>query len=607
VQTAVKLSDYVVQFIADLGVKHVFMLPGGGAMHLNDSLGRCKPIEYICNLHEQASAIAAENYAKATGHLGVCMVTTGPGGTNTVTGVVGAWLDSTPCLFVSGQVKRPDLKGNLGVRQVGVQEVDIVSIVRSITKYAVTVTDPATIRYHLERAVYLAQSGRPGPVWIDVPLDVQASDINPDSLPGFDASSQPPLFDREQLAAQVARTIELLNAAERPVLLAGNGIRLAHAIDDFVGLAELLELPIMLTWLAIDLVPDSHRLYAGRPGSVAPRGANFTIQNADFLLTIGARLDMVLTAYAPQNLARAAKKVMVDIDRAELSKMAHFGAKIDLPIQADAKAFLTEMVRQIDRVKKKDRSPWMRRCADWKNRWPIVLPEHRTLSGPVSTYFLAEALEEELSGGESIVSGSSGSGIEVFLHALRPKQGQRIFHTTALGAMGFGLPAAIGACLGGGRQRTICVDGDGGIQMNIQELQTVARLQLPIKFFILNNNGFSSIRTSQQSWFAGRLVAADPSSNMTLPDVLEVAKAYGVATARIHDQSNLREDLRRVLQMPGPVVCDVISRPDEARTPRVSSSARADGTMVSKPLEDMFPFLEREEFLSNMLIPPLEP
>jgi acetolactate synthase-1/2/3 large subunit len=346
----VKLSDYVVEFIADLGVKHVFMLPGGGAMHLNDSLGRCQRIEYICNLHEQASAIAAENYAKSTGQLGVCMVTTGPGGTNTVTGLAGAWLDSTPCLFVSGQVKRADLKGDLGVRQVGVQEVDIVSIVRSITKYTVTVTDPTTIRYHLERAVYLARSGRPGPVWIDVPLDVQASDINPDLLPRFDASSEPPAFDHKQLAAQVAQAIDLLNAAERPVLLAGNGIRLAHAIDDFVGLAELLQLPIMLTWLAIDLVPYSHRLYAGRPGSVAPRGANFTIQNADFLLSVGARLDMVLTAYAPHNLARAAKKVMVDIDPAELNKMAHFGAKIDLPIQADAKAFLAEMVRQIDRV-----------------------------------------------------------------------------------------------------------------------------------------------------------------------------------------------------------------------------------------------------------------
>jgi acetolactate synthase-1/2/3 large subunit len=278
-----------------------------------------------------------------------------------------------------------------------------------------------------------------------------------------------------------------------------------------------------------------------------------------------------------------------------------------LPIQADAKAFLVEMIRQVERLPKPDWSGWTRRCQDWKTRYPVVLPEHRTPDGPVSSYFLAEVLEEELSGGESIVSGSSGSGIEVFLHALQPKRGQRIFHTTALGAMGFGIPASIGACLACGRQQTICVDGDGGFQLNIQELQTVARLQLPIKFFILNNNGFASIRASQQNWFSGRLVAADASSNMTLPDVLEVAKAYRIGTARINDQSNLREEVRRVLQMPGPVICDVISRPDEARTPRVSSMALPDGTMVSKPLEDMFPFLDREEFLSNMLIPPVEP
>jgi acetolactate synthase-1/2/3 large subunit len=603
----VKLSDYVIEFIADLGIKHVFMLPGGGAMHLDDSLGRCKRIEYICNLHEQASAIAAENYAKSTGDLGVCVVTTGPGGTNTVTGLAGAWLDSTPCLFVSGQVKRPDLKGDLGVRQVGVQEVDIVTIVRSITKYAVTVIDPATIRYHLERAVYLAKSGRPGPVWIDVPLDVQASEIDPASLRGFAVEGEPPTFDRKRLAVQVSQTIELLNNAERPIILAGNGVRLAGAVEEFRRLADLLGIPIQTTWLVMDLVPYAHPLFVGRPGPVAPRGANFAIQNSDFLLTVGARLDMVITAYAPDKLARAAKKVMVDIDPAELAKMAHFKAKINLPIQADAKAFLLELIRQIGRVAKKDRSPWMTRCADWKTRYPVVLPEHRTPSGPVSTYFLAEVLEAELTGGESIISGSSGSGIEVFLHALQTKPGQRVFQTTALGAMGFGLPAAIGACLASGRQRTVCVDGDGGFQLNIQELQTVSRLQLPIKFFILNNNGFSSIRTSQQSWFSGRTVAADPNSNMTLPDILEVARAYGIGTARISDQSNLQQDVRRVLQMPGPVVCDVISRPDETRAPRVSSMARPDGTMVSMPLEDMYPFLDRDEFLSNMLIPPVEP
>lgn len=601
----IKLSDYVMEFIAAQGVEHVFMLPGGGAMHLNDALGRCSKLKYICNLHEQASSIAAEAYSKITGNLGVCLVTTGPGGTNAITGVAGAWLDSTSCLIVSGQVKVSDLKDGLDVRQSGLQEVDIVSIVRPITKYAVLVSDPGTIRYHLERAVYLARSGRPGPVWLDIPLDVQASMIDPESQSQYDPGAEPPLFDFAQLSDRVAAAITLLNDSDRPVLLAGNGIRLAGAVKEFRQLAELLGIPLLTTWLAMDLVPESHPLFVGRPGSVAPRGANFCLQNSDFLLTIGARLDMAITAYAPDRLARAAKKVMVDIDAAELNKMGHFKANIDMPIHADAKAFIEEMTRQLGGARQKDRRAWLVRCTDWKRRYPIVLPEHRTSHGPVSVYFLTETLQEELQDGEVIVSCSSGSGIEVFLLSLQMKAHQRLIVTTALGAMGFGLPAAIGACLASGSKRTVCVDGDGGFQLNIQELQTVFRLQLPIKFFILNNNGFASIRASQQSWFSGRLVAADDTSGMTLPDILKVAKAYRVGTAKIADQSDLRKDLRRVLDMPGPVVCEVMCRPDETRIPRVSSMARADGTMVSKPLEDMFPFLDRDEFRANMIVPPL--
>jgi acetolactate synthase-1/2/3 large subunit len=598
-----KLSDYVMQFVARQGVKHVFLVPGGGAMHLNDSLGRCRELTYVCNLHEQASAIAAENYAKMTGNLGVALVTTGPGGTNAVTGVAGAWLDSTPCLFISGQVKRSDMKRDLGVRQVGVQEVDITAIVAPITKYAVAVTDPATIRYHLEKAAFLARSGRPGPVWIDIPLDVQAATIDPERLLAFPATERRPSFDPDPLPADVRAAIGLLNRAERPVLLLGNGVRLAGATDDFLRLAEALNVPVLSTWLAIDLIPEAHPLFMGRPGSVAPRGANFTLQNCDCLIAVGARLDMVVTAYAPERMARAARKVMVDIDPTELRKL---GALIDVPVHADARAFIREMLRQRESVERRDRGAWLARCREWKATYPVVLPEHRKPEGRVSVYHLSEVLGEELSGDDLIVSGSSGAGIEVFLLAYEVRKGQRIFHTTALGAMGFGPPASIGACVGGGGRRTVCVDGDGGFQFNIQELETVRRLNLPIKFFVLNNDGYASIRASQSNWFEGRLVGADATSGLTLPDVLEVASAYGLSTARIADQANLGQQVREVLAMPGPVVCEVMAIPDETRAPRVASAQRPDGAMVSRPLEDLFPFLDRAEFRANMIVPPLE-
>ena len=597
-----KLSDYVIEFLVQQGIKHVFMVPGGGAMHLNDSLSQCHSIEYVCNLHEQASALAAETYAKASGDLGVALVTTGPGGTNAVTGVAGAWLDSTPCLFISGQVKRPDLKGDSGVRQMGVQEVDIVSIIKPITKYAVMVLDPQTIRYHLELAVHLARSGRPGPVWIDIPLDVQAATVNPEALSGFIAEDVAVDSGTVELSKQVAQVIEFLNAAERPILLAGNGIRLARAQPEFREIIELLGVPILATWLAVDLLAYDDDLFIGRPGTVAPRGVNFALQNADFVLTIGSRIDFTITGYAPERLARAAKKVMVDVDPAEIGKLSKY---IDLPVCADARAFIRELLAQKNSIKSKKRSTWLARCKEWKIKYPVVLTEHRNPDQRVSTYYLAEILSQELKENEFIVSGSSGAGIEIFQHALKMKMGQRLFHTTALGAMGYGLPAAIGACIAGGRHETICVDGDGGIQMNIQELATVQRLGLPIKFFILNNDGYSSIRTSQKRWF-GRLTGADATSGLTLPDISKVAIAYGLPTARIEDQRNLRSEIRAVLDTPGPVVCDVISIPDEARMPSLASAQRADGSLFSKPLEDLWPFLDREEFLANMIIPPIQ-
>ncbi len=609
-----KLSDYVIRFIADQGVKHVFLVPGGGAMHLNESLSHCADIEPVCNSHEQASAIAGENYGKATNNLGVALVSTGPGGTNAVTGVAGAWLDSTPCLFVSGQVKRPDrmfdAQGKpLGMRQLGVQEVDIVSIVKPITKYAVTVLDPQSIRYHLEKAVYLAQSGRPGPVWIDIPLDVQAAPIDPHTLAGFDPGELPAPLRDPGLEEQVDQILDRLNQAERPLLFAGNGIRLAKAEPEFADLVQLLKIPVVTTWCAADLISSNHPLYVGRPGAIASRGANFALQNCDFLLTIGVRLDFAITGYAPANLARGAYKVMVDIDAAELAKLDPY---IQTPVRADARLFLREMLQRKLQNEPKDRTAslesteWEQRCADWKTRYPVVTEKHRVPAGQVSIYHLAEVIGCESNPADLLISGSAGTGIEIFLLACPARTGQRIYHTVGLGAMGCGIPGSIGVCLAGGRRRTICVDGDGGFQFNIQELETVARLNLPIKFFVLNNDGYASIRASQANYFGQASIGCDRRTGLTVPDISRVAAAYGLETAVIADQSNLREDVRRVLNMPGPVVCDVHVIPDEVRAPRLSSTQRADGSFVSKPLEDLWPFLDREEFLANMIVQPLE-
>ncbi|MEK6611333.1 MAG: thiamine pyrophosphate-binding protein [Gemmatimonadota bacterium] len=599
----VKLSDYVFGFVAGLGVKHVFEVTGGGAMHLNDSLGARQDIEFICTLHEQAAAMAAESYAKVANDIGVCLVTTGPGGTNALTGVAGAWLDSTPMLVISGQVKRADLKGDTGVRQMGVQEVDIVAMATPITKYAVTVTDARDIRFHLEKGAHLARTGRPGPVWIDIPLDVQGAMIDETSLRAFEPVPAPAasLATDTAIEAAVRRTIELLNAAERPVLLIGNGVRLGNARREMRALVERLGLPVLTTWPAHDMVPDDHPLMIGRPGPVAPRGANFALQNADFVLALGARLDLVVTGYAPQNFARAAQKVMVDIDAAELRKMAD---TVQLPVCADVRAFIAEFDRQASSVRDRDRSPWHARCREWKHKYPVVLPEYRAQGSGVSTYVLAEAISAASAPEDVIVSGSSGAGIEIFCLAATLKEGQRLFLTTALGAMGNGLPAVIGACLAHGRRQTICVDGDGGLQLNIQELEVIRRLQLPIKLFVLNNEGYASIRTSQARYF-GRLAGADATSGVTLPALKGVVEAYGLPHAIIEHDENLTGRVRDLLAVPGPLVIEVRTPREEPRAPSLSSMRRPDGSMASKPLEDLWPFLPREEFLANMIIPPL--
>jgi acetolactate synthase-1/2/3 large subunit len=597
-----KLSDYVMQFVAKQGVKLVFLVPGGGAMHLNDSLGRCPGLEFVSNIHEQATSIAAEAHARVTGGLGVAMVTTGPGGTNAITGLAGAWLDSTPVLFLSGQVKRPDIKAGTGLRQLGVQEIDIVTIVESITKYAFTVTDPNSIRFHLEKALHIARADRPGPVWIDIPLDVQAATIDADSLPGF--TPEPATASGLDLPALARKTLELLRASERPILMAGNGIRVAGAIDRFEELIEVLGIPVQTTWLGIDLITDDHPLYAQRPGAIAPRGANFALQNSDFFLCLGSRLDMALTGYAHDRFARAARKVIVDIDEAEIRKLQ---MKVDVPVVADAGAYIDALLEAAKAPPPlPEFKPWKERIADWKRRYPLVVPQSSHGSDHLSTYAFSEALSDAIPEGALIAPGASGFACEIFLLMLKIKKGQRCFHNRGTGSMGLSIPSALGACLAAGRAKTISVDGDGGFQFNIQELATVASHDLPIKFFVINNNGYASIRSSQTGYFGGNLVGCDPTSGLKLPRLSGIAAAFGIGFERIAHGDDVDAKIRAVLASPRPTIAEVVVIPDEPREPRLSSMRREDGSMVSKPLEDLFPFLDRDEFKANMLIPTID-
>ncbi len=591
-----KLSDYIFQVIAARGVKHVFTLPGGGAMHLVDSLGR-SGLDYVCNLHEQAAAIAAEAYGRATNNLGVALVTSGPGGTNALTGVAGAWFASTPCLILSVQVKRADLKGASGGRQRGPQEIDIGAMVAPITKYAVMVMDPATIRFHLEKAIALATTGRKGPVWLDIPLDVQAAQIDPEALEGYES---PPQAADSVLSEKVAEAFALLGRAQRPILLAGNGVHAAGARKDFLALAERLGLPVLTTWAACDLIPDDHPLCFGKPGTLASRYSNFVLQNCDCLLSLGARLDFDVIGFDPSRFARAAKKIVVDVDPAELGKP---GSIVDVAICGELSEVLPELLRQTQDAPAS--GPWLERCRDWKRRYPVMQPEYREPAPLLNAFLFADVLSDELDPEDLLVPGSSGTGLDMFWLAFRAKAGQRAFSTGGLGAMGFGLPAGIGGCLAWGGRRTVTVDGDGGFQMNIQELGLLASLRLPVKYFVLDNQGYASIRSMQRNHFQGYLVACDATCGLHLPDLVAVAQAYGIPALRITGQDDLRVRIREILDAPGPFVCVVALDPSIMAAPRTSSAVREDGTMVSRPLEDLWPFLNREEFLANMIIPPI--
>ncbi len=584
-----RLADYVFKFVEGLGVKHVFMLAGGGAMHLVDSLGKSK-LKYICNLHEQACAIATTAYSQYNG-FGVCLVTTGVG-VNAVTGVASAWLDSIPCLFISGQVKRSDIKKD--TRQFGFQEIGIVDIVKSITKYAVTIIEPESIKYHLEKAIHLAKSGRAAPVWLDIPLDVQASDIDETQLKGFHDTHVSYIIQRSILESDVAKTTELLNKSKRPIILAGNGAR--QAFDELSLLVQLLKIPILTTWRAIDFMEDDNPLFCGRPGGIGQRGANFVLQNADLLISIGARLDLGQTGYSHENFAPNAKKVIVDIDSAEIRKL---NMQVDIPICADAEDFVREMRRQRYDVSFKDKNGWLKLCKEWSEKYSTVLKDYWNEKGYVNNYVFVEVLSDAMCQNDLLIPASAGQASEITMQAFKVKHGQRIFNTPALGAMGFGIASAIGGCLASGR-RIVCIEGDGGFAMMTQELATIKHLKLPIKFFVLNNKGYVSIRNMQRNNFGGHLVGCDKSSGLSLPDIAKIANAYGIYYARIENHDNMKEKIKSVLDNPNAVVCEVMINPDQQTEPRIVTKIE-DGRISSGLLEDMYPYLSREEFEGNMI------
>jgi len=590
-----RLSDYVAKRLTEHGVRHVFMISGGGAMHLNDAIGKCPGLEYTCSHHEQASAIGAEGYSRVSDKLGVAIVTTGPGGTNTLTGVIGQWLDSIPALYISGQVKFKTTAASCpeaGLRQLGDQEINITDIVRPVTKFAQMLTDPRQVRQVLDKAIHIATTGRPGPVWLDIPLDVQAVLIDETTLPGFEP--EPAVRSTDLKTAEV---LKMLLAAKRPVLVAGHGIRLAGAQELFEKLANALKIPVLATFAGFDLVPDESPWFAGRIGTVGTRGGNFSLQNADLVLSLGSRNNIRQASYNWENYAHRAKKIMVDIDPGELKKPTVIP---DLAVNADVKEFMTGLLAALTAAGAGDFSGWLAWCRERTAKYPVVLEEYKDLKSRVSPYHFIRTLTGLLPAGTPVVAGN-GSACVCLFQAGIVKKGQRQFFNSGCASMGYDLPAAIGACIGSGKKNVVCLAGDGSLMMNLQELATVAHYKLPVKIFVLNNNGYISIRQTQENFFQGRLVACDPASGVGFPDFAKVGAAFGLHTEVIDSSAEMSAKIEKVMAADGPGLCDVRLPSDYKFMPKLSSEKKPDGTMVSKPLEDMWPFLDREEFNGNII------
>ena len=610
--TTMRVADLIARLLVEHGIQDIFMLTGGGAMQLNDAFGREPGLRKIFTHHEQSAAMAAESYARLSNRPAAVNVTTGPGGVNALNGVYGAYVDSIPMVVVSGQVKRETFARNfpMPLRQLGDQEVDIVSMVRGITKYAVVLDDPLQARKVVEKALYLCRRGRPGPVWIDVPIDVQAAPIDPDKLEPFDPAAldfadEAPNTRAELGAltgAALSREIEALMAelrgAERPVILAGAGVRLSGQHAAFLDFIERIGAPVVTGWNAHDAVPNCHPLYVGRPGTIGDRGGNFAVQTADYVLVLGSRLNIRQVSYNWQSFARNARVAMVDIDRAELDKPT---LSLHRPVHADLRDFFAAAAAlptpSTDQAAA--RAAFLAHSRARSARYPVVLPEYWSKDGPINPYVFGKILFDELADDEIVVCADGTACVTMFQSArLRP--GQRLYTNSGCASMGYDLPGAIGAWCASGAKRIVCLAGDGSIMLNLQELQTIVGGRLSIKIFVLNNDGYHSIRQSQQNHFPDNIVGCGPDSGLSFPDFTRLAAGFGIPASRVGKDADLAAAIRATLEGDGPQLCEVMIDKRQEFAPKLSSRRLDDGTMVSPTLEDLSPFLPREELAAAM-------
>jgi acetolactate synthase-1/2/3 large subunit len=595
----IRVADYIVSSLASHGISHVFMVTGGAAMHLNDAFGRNSEIMKVCCHHEQSCAMAAESFFRVSKRMAAVNVTAGPGATNAITGVYGAYVDSMAMIVLSGQSKRETLVRSTGLplRQLGDQEVDIVEMVKGVTKYAVLIEDPQTIRYHLEKALHLATDRRPGPVWLDVPIDVQAAQIDPSMLKGYDPAEDVAEPKASQLQESVREILRRMIEAKRPVIYAGTGIRLSGQYDLFLKLASRLGIPVVAAWNSNDLLSNNHPAYAGRPGSVGDRAGNFTVQNSDFLLILGCRLNIRLVSYNWKSLAPRAFKVMVDVDVAEIKKPT---LSVNQAVHADLRDFLP-LLDQASRDWVPRHVEWLAWCRERVARYPVVLPEYWDLKDKVNPYCFMDRLSDQLQDGEVIVCADGTACVTAF-QTIQIRSEMRLFHNSGCAAMGYELPAAIGAAVAmSEKKRIICLAGDGSIMMNLQELQIISGRRLPVKIFILNNSGYHSIRQTQGNFFPDNIVGCGTDSGLSFPDFGKVAAAFGLPFARCSSHAELDDSIRRTLDSEGPAVCEIMLDLSQSFAPKLSSRKLDDGRMVTAPLEDMAPFLSREELAENMI------
>ena len=591
--TKMQLAHYVSHFLAKQGIKHVFAVSGGSSLRLIHAIAETPGITFICPQHEQAGAMAADGYARVTGNLGAAISTSGPGATNMITGVCSAYYDSVPVIFITGQVATFRMKGNSGVRQVGFQETAAVDIYKPITKYAVLIDNPLKIRYELEKACHIARSGRPGPVLIDIPDNIQREEINPNKLKSFIPEPETKGLDRQD--GKIERCIKFIKAAKRPVIILGWGIRLAKADKEAEEFVNKLGFPVVPTWGMADFLPASRPLLVGTFGTHGTRHANFAVQNSDLVLAVGTRLDTKATGSPANTFAREAKKVVVDIDPYELGKFKRFGLGIDLIVNADAKVFFKTINSKISNIEKQNTSEWLKQIALWKKKYPVCSSQCYKQKD-VNPYVFVKELSKQCREGDTIVI-DTGCTVAWMMQGFEFKKGQRLYHDWNNTAMGWALPASIGASFAFNKGSIICVTGDGALQMNIQELATVIRHKLPIKIFLINNHGHSMIQQTQDQWLGSKYYASTVEGGLAFPDFLKVAEAYGFKIVNITKNAELSNKIGDVLKSKGPVFCNVEIKPEHRVIPQVK---------FGRPNEDSEPLLERKEFLENMIVKPFK-